>query len=612
MADRLSSGKAASFCQYLRSQGSSPKEFLHTFLYSADENLAKSRDPWSYDNNLTSTASLLPGIRALFLKSKAGRSTWRQFVLDEVSSYIYSLLTFSCELPSSLGYRSTLQAQVYVNDENLPCGYAPKGGFHSSKEIDESFFDPISDEGHHNLVQEHMSFLYSIIRTKLDFHYKLKDQSNLSKGRLSTRFILDANDEENGLDAGEPDIDPNNLAGDIMMGGGVLALGDLAETRAHKLKEVSRISFPKYLDVHFFNLYYLFEQIPYTVCSMVAFSCNRRHNALQLHNSLTFVACGVSDRVNDYLNSIGLSSGRHTASRAFDTLQAKAEIKIRKEMARDHIIRPFLCADNLDFQTRVHHKQVDTFTRLFHGSWAYFHFIPSPVTPPALRGAWSLENFLKSMRDGASLSVSLNSFLPTSFESSHWVSTIKSQLSKALMEYIVKPLLKDLTKSKPDLSLNPPPIEPIKLYQPKILMLRLMDASDNSAEGVGQIIEQICRQISFSPEKFAEELQVFEGDVGTCLNIESLRNKRHPASNDSESLRNVLSVPGAAHTLWNFAEWIFDLHYGVEKDARDTGTWRTWHALGGTGSRNTGKKDFNTTMVMIHKVHSANLVFCLE
>lgn len=98
---------------------------------------------------MTSTASLLPGIRALFLKSKAGRSTWRQFVLDEVSSYIYSLLTFSCELPSSLGYRSTLQAQVYVNDENLPCGYAPKGGFHSSKEIDESFFDPISDEGHH-------------------------------------------------------------------------------------------------------------------------------------------------------------------------------------------------------------------------------------------------------------------------------------------------------------------------------------------------------------------------------------------------------------------------------------------------------------------------------
>lgn len=345
---------------------------------------------------------------------------------------------------------------------------------------------------------------------------------------------------------------------------------------------------------------------------MVAFSSNRRLNGLQLLNSLTLFACGVSDRVNDYLHSICLASSRDTALSAFDTLQKKAEIKIRKEMAQDHMIRPFLCANNLDFQTRIHHKQVEKFSRLFHGSWAYFHFIPDPLTPVSLRGAWSLENFLKSMRDAGSIPVDLLTFLPNKAESIHWESTIKAQLSQALIELIVTPNIQDSHKSKPKLTTVPPPIEPIDLYEPNILMLKLMDASDNSAEGVGQLIEQICNQIGYSPEKFSEALQIFEGDVGTCLNIESLRNKRHPARNQSESLDNVLSVPGAAHTLWNFAEWIFNLHYGVEQDSQDTGAWRTWHSLGGTGSRNSGKKDFNTTMVMIHKVHSAQLVFCLE
>lgn len=185
----------------------------------------------------------------------------------------------------------------------------------------------------------------------------------------------------------------------------------------------------------------------------------------------------------------------------------------------------------------------------------------------------------------------LRTFLPKNHESIHWASTIKAQLSQALIGLIVTPLVQDSHKSKPNLPMVPPPIEPIDLYEPNILMPKLMDASDNSVEGVGQLIEQICNQISYSPEKFSAGLQIFEGDIGTCLNIEILRNKRHPARNQSESLENDLSVPGAVHTLWNFAEWIFNLHYGKEQDSQDTGAWRTWHSLGGTGSRNFRKKN---------------------
>lgn len=327
---------------------------------------------------------------------------------------------------------------------------------------------------------------------------------------------------------------------------------------------------------------------------------------------MTFVACGVSERVNDYLHSIGLTSSRSTALQSFDTLQKRAEKNIRLKLSHDYIIRPFLCADNLDFQARVHSHRVEKTSRLFHGSWGYFHLIPCPLTPVVLREAWSLSRFLRSMQDGLSKKVDLKLFLPTPAENTHWVATLKAQLSHVLLEYLVKPHLEKHSQSIPTLDTQPPVVDKIEVYKPNLLMLKLMDASDNSAEGVGQLIEQICKQIGYSSEKFEESLQVIEGDVGTCINIESLRNKRHPARNSTESLQNVLSVPGAAHTLWNFSEWIFNIHFGDEKDSLDTGAWRTWQALGGKGTRSPGKKDFNTTMVMIQKVHTANLVFCLE
>lgn len=345
---------------------------------------------------------------------------------------------------------------------------------------------------------------------------------------------------------------------------------------------------------------------------MVAFVCNRRHNCLQLLNALTMFSTGVSDRVNNYLNFIGLTSSRDTALQGFDTLQKKAEVKICRVMAQDHLIRPFICADNIDFQARVHHQRVEKSSRLFHGSWAYLHFIPSPLTPVSLRGSWSLESFLKSMRDGSSKRSSLKTFMFDKEESDHWVLVLKSQLASALVQYVVKTLIQDSGGSKPDIPTKPPPIDPIDLYKPDVLMLKMMDASDNSAEGVGQLIEQICGQISFTSEKFSDSLQVVEGDVGTCNNIESLRRKRHPAQSKSESLQNILSVPGAAHTLWNYGEWIFNMHYGDEQDSQDTGVWRTWEALGGKPGRQKGKKDFNTTMVMIHHVHHASLVYCLK
>ncbi|PLW11444.1 hypothetical protein PCASD_24653 [Puccinia coronata f. sp. avenae] len=45
-----------------------------------------------------------------------------------------------------------------------------------------------------------------------------------------------------------------------------------------------------------------------TICSMVAFGTNRQDNFLQLENTLTFLACGVTEQVSKYLHYIGLCS----------------------------------------------------------------------------------------------------------------------------------------------------------------------------------------------------------------------------------------------------------------------------------------------------------------
>ena len=66
---------------------------------------------------------------------------------------------------------------------------------------------------------------------------------------------------------------------------------------------------------------------------MFAFAQNRRNNALQLHNSVRFLASGVSERVNEYLNYIGLTSSRSTALAAMKILSKDHEKFIKEAMA---------------------------------------------------------------------------------------------------------------------------------------------------------------------------------------------------------------------------------------------------------------------------------------
>ena len=72
------------------------------------------------------------------------------------------------------------------------------------------------------------------------------------------------------------------------------------------------------------------------------------------------------------------------------------------------------------------------------------------------------------------------------------------------------------------IDLKPPPIEVLAAQKPDISMLKLMIASDNSLEGVAEVYEGLVQQSGLTAAKFALKFMVLEGNLGTCLNLNSL------------------------------------------------------------------------------------------
>lgn len=106
---------------------------------------------------------------------------------------------------------------------------------------------------------------------------------------------------------------------------------------------------------------------------MVGNICNRRLNDLQVESGLTMLACGVSERVNSYLQYIGLSVGRKTAIRALEHLGEELKLGLIKFMGDDHWLAPFITLDNIDFQEHIHTPTVQKKSSMFNGSWGYIH-----------------------------------------------------------------------------------------------------------------------------------------------------------------------------------------------------------------------------------------------
>jgi hypothetical protein len=87
--------------------------------------------------------------------------------------------------------------------------------------------------------------------------------------------------------------------------------------------------------------------------------------------------------------------------------------------------------------------------------------------------------------------------LPTAEANNTSVAVWKSQIAQVLMNKLAVP--KDKKKSIPSF---PPLVEKITPVIPEIYMLKLMDLSDNSAKGIGQVFEAFFSQTGLSINEF--------------------------------------------------------------------------------------------------------------
>ena len=312
--------------------------------------------------------------------------------------------------------------------------------------------------------------------------------------------------------------------------------------------------------------------------------------------------------MNTYLNYISLWSSQKTEHVALNSLvkQAESNLKKRFSIRNNHLLPSNICIDNLDFQEKVHMKAVGHSSIMFHGPWGYIHSIPPSIIPSLDPAQLTINALNQALHEASKKIIHPDMFGPTKESSLHWEATMKSQITRVVLRYISRP-----TSKQDSLAQDPPPVKPLKPEIPKISMLKLMLASDNSAAGVGDVFTSLIHQTGLTPEQFHSRLQIIEGDLGSCNIFDSLRNQRTPGGSHASSLDNVLAIPGAAHTLWNMSQAIFLAHWGNEKHARDTGAWRSLHALGIPAEKPVTKKDFNLMLSHIEKIHEATLIYCV-
>jgi hypothetical protein len=483
-------------------------------------------------------------------------------------------------------------------------GYFPDGAYYCSTKLNQAFFTEEARAERVEMINDSMSFLYKLLMMKLA-RPDNKDDSDNKEDKAND--VVNLPPLETPIPApNEPHIpslvsdsdplanpDPNAKIPIALSEDDVMAINSNI-TRPSTNPKIQRLKQN--------------EEIARTICSMVAYAHNHRHNGLQLTNGLLFIACGVTERVNKYLNYIGLTCSWKTAHVGLEELGKEREetLKTRFSHENSKIFPPSICIDNLDFQQSIHTKLVGRMSTMFHSTWGYIHRLSRTFFNSLDHAELTLSALKKSLKKIINLEVQPHHFGPTFASDEHFESTLKSQLMSAFLRYID-------TSSKKDFSLKdqPPPIRPVKPDKPNLTMLKLMIASDNSSEGIGDVLDGLTQQSGLTPEEFSSQLQVIKGDLGTCMNVLSLRELRSPAGYAKTSLANLLTIPGAAHTMWNYAQSIYLHHWGDQTNQKDTGAWQILKALGIPADKPATKKDFTLMISNMEKIHDVVLVYCM-
>lgn len=295
-----------------------------------------------------------------------------------------------------------------------------------------------------------------------------------------------------------------------------------------------------------------------------------------------------------------------------DTLGTAVADLLKSKCAQTYNMRPFLCVDNIDITARIHEQRVGMSTRTFHGTYGFLHFLPEHLLKDISPQETTVSKLLEYVKNSQLKPFEPSDMLPNQREAEHYQSVQKCSLVRALLDYVLKGKSPAHIYCRSKLCRDPPPLEKIQMYDPDIVMLKMMSASDNSAAGVGDLLCQCNKQTGEDKKGTSENMRVMEGDMGTCLLCESYIRKLFPAGHKHEAMDNILNMPGLAHTLWNVSSKVTTHHWGDPTDSMDTGLHRTAGALGMKTDKPPSKQDFNSLMVLLHKSQTATLVFLLK
>ncbi|KAA1119813.1 hypothetical protein PGT21_034695 [Puccinia graminis f. sp. tritici] len=589
--------KIASICSHIKSFNLTPKSFLTAFLSHSVMNAAFRRRFWG-TVGWPGTERLLHSVKNLVCAHLEGQGHWEDFILD--------------------------QAIAIARSERPRSGRYPEGAYVNSASLSVDFFTERERLARNRALTNQMPFMYKLMFAKLQAGDDLGDEEEEEGFDLADDEELEGSTQGNvfgpeGTNVGSTQLatdgvptellnrDENNPLGPLDSDGATPPPKDDFNLTEDDINEFEGGFLCRSPDRQVRRRVRV-ETMARTICAMLAFGTNRRHNGFQLSNSLIFMASGVTERVNSYLNYIGLCSSRKTAHVALKSLGQEAEknLIVRFSLEKAPLVPPIICYDNLDFQQKVHMKSVGHSSVMFHGTWGYIHSIPPSVRKSLDPTQLTTEALKQALHNASKLKIQPRMFAPSLQSTNHFEATLKSQITQVILRYIATPFDREVELAK-----DPPAVQPLAPELPNISMLKLMIASDNSATGVGEVFTGVIQQSGLTPEEFHSRLQLVEGDLGSCNIFDSLRAQRTPVRRHASALDNILPIPGAAHTLWNLAQSIFLAHWGDETHSRDTGAWRTLHALGIPADKPVTKKDFNLMLSHIQKIHEVTLIYCV-
>lgn len=550
-------------CVYLHKQNTDTKSFLLAYLRSTNETIVRRKKQWgSVGQGWKTTEEVLDAIDDLVNRKPECRPKWNDWILKKAKIIVAK--------------QSPPKGSLYVNINKL----------------DTTFFDHENDVKREEDVIQSMDFLHKLITYKLQHGH---EASEAERKRCAQKKAYNDVDSDGSDSESDADLDSET---DSQSPSHTLAVGEEKESAPAYVYRRSKDKAT--------NAKTRLKAIALTAIQMISYGCNRRSNGLQVENTITLLACGVSERVNQYLYQIGLSSSRKSALRGLLVLAKDKALMIKKKIKAAGTFGFIICIDNIDMMERVHSRRLDATSKTYHGTWGYIHYLKPDFISCLNSTNCTVPAFQQYLKEDIKKPVKPAELLPTKPQQEQWVLTLKNQAARVLLRYMNKPeKFKDLAV------LNLPSVDQVKAEKPDINMLKLMDSSDNGSDGISSLYDELIIQTGLPPEEFSDRVQMIEGDLGTCLNFSGLESQRVPSKYSDESLGHLIMVPGAGHTLWNIAQAILLHHWGNPDDKNDLGAWRTVVELGGQKERPTTKKDFTSMIQTIEQAHEATLTACI-